>query len=137
MYVDSFYGTISSRIHYIEKPFCGCREVLLFQFAFPDTDNLPSTVLETLRCFYIPLDVPLTLFLPILGMVGWSRISAIMAMPKTAVDKDGDSLVKENEIGMTFYLICSPPAGDMVFLEQLNHCQLGAFCIAAFYGAHY
>ena len=57
-------------------------------------------------------------------------------MPEAAVDKDGDSLVKENEIGMTFNWICSSPAFYIVFLEQLNHCQLGAFCVAAFYGAH-
>ena len=103
MYADLLYGTISLRIQYIENPFCGCREVLLFQLAFPNANNRPSTILETLRCFYIPLDVPLTLFLPILGMVGWSRISAVMPMPETTIDKDGDPFIKKDEIRMAFY----------------------------------
>ena len=45
---------------------------------------------------------------------------AFVTVPEAAVDEDGDLFLEEDEVGVAFDVVVSAPAGDAVFLEDLD-----------------
>ena len=58
-------------------------------------------------------------------MLGGASIAAVMTVPEATVHKYSDLLLREYEIGMTFYLVVSPPARNPI---QLEYCDQAQFC---------
>lgn len=68
----------------------------------------------------IVFNVPSSLLFPVLCILGRSGITAIMAMPKTSVNKNCNPFIKKDEIRVTFNIVFSPPPSDMVGGEILD-----------------
>ena len=69
------------------------------------------------------LYVPLALFLPVFPVVGWTSVSTVVTMPKTAVYKNGDLLLGKREIRAPFHRVISPPPYNSVPLEYFYQSQ--------------
>lgn len=47
-----------------------------------------------------------------------------MTVPETTVDEDCDLFLEEDEVGVAFDVVVATPAGNAVFLEDLDEFQL-------------
>ena len=65
--------------------------LVIFQFLFPK-------ILVFIRCMFL----------------------TSVAVPKAAVDEDGDLFLEEDEVGVAFDVVVAAPAGDAVLLEDLD-----------------
>ncbi len=45
---------------------------------------------------------------------------AFVAVPEATIDKYSDLFLKEDEVGVAFDVVVATPAGNTVFLEDLN-----------------
>ncbi len=89
------------------------------------------------RHFSIVIYISFSFLSPIFRIFTWASISAIMAMPKTSIDKYGYTFFKENKIRMAFNLIVSPPSSNMMAIEVTNKSHLCTFIARRFYAFHY
>lgn len=46
-----------------------------------------------------------------------------MAVPEAAVDEDCDLFLEEDEVGVAFDVVVASPAGDAVFIEDLDELE--------------
>lgn len=75
------------------------------------------------------LSIPFYFCVPIICIVFWNRVTTFMAVPKTAVYENGNLLLEENKIWVAFDIVVATPAGDSIFLEDLNELELRRFVI--------
>ena len=64
--------------------------LILFPFALPDGDAVPSHLGELLLLFTVPLLVASNLLLPEVGVGLWhlEELAVLMSMPKASIDED-------------------------------------------------
>ena len=75
----------------------------------------------------IVLHITFPLLLPVFLMLGGAGITAVMPMPKTSVNKNGNLLIWKHKIRVALYGIVAPPSCDAVLLEYLYQPQFGRF----------
>ena len=81
-------------------PCDGLFQNALLQLTFPDNDNVPSLSLQLTPHFLIPLLISGNLSCPELCVGLWDFVitTALMAMPKAAVNEDGCAVLCEDNI---------------------------------------
>lgn len=95
--------------------------LILFQFAFPDGDAVPSHLGELLLLFSVPLLVASDLLLPEIGVGFWhlEELAVLMAMPKATIDEDASAVLPQHEVRMireswVVQAIAEPPAPEIM-----------------------
>lgn len=63
--------------------------IFLFQFALPNTNDLPSPRLEHFGDFLVSRHIAFELFVPKVLMFRRARIAAVMPVPKATVHENG------------------------------------------------
>lgn len=124
-------------MHKLIKLFIQQGTILFLQFAFPYPNHGPYSTLEKLSNLPVMFNITSSLILPILVIISWTRISAVMTVPEAPVDKYGDFFIVKNKIGMTFNLVVASPPRYMVILKEADQFDLGAFITGGFDPFHY
>lgn len=58
--------------------------------------------------------------LPKVGIIRRTRITAVVSMPKTTVNKNSNLFFKKNKIGVSFNFIISSPTVYIILLKNSN-----------------
>ena len=100
------------------------KESVIFQFALPDNNQLPTKLFQSSFRVSIPGDIPLEFFLPEFHIRGGSCClsASRMPMPETSPHLDNSSIFRENNIRMPrqiFYM--KPKAESMPKEKRANH----------------
>ena len=87
--------------HLLDDLFHRGVDAVFFELAFPDGYGRPAHLSECCHGSAVALDVATELCLPKLNIaLGLARIALRAAMPKAAVDKDGDLAAGEGDVGL-------------------------------------
>ena len=73
------------------------------------------------------INITLSFFIPIICIFNGPSITAIMSMPKATVNKNRYFTIQKNEVWMTFDIVLSPPACNMVGGKVLYQHKLCTF----------
>lgn len=111
--------------------------MLSCEFALPNSYDCPPSFLKSGSYLFVSINIPLSLLCPVLGIICWTCVAAVMSMPEATIHKDGNALFKKDEIRMSFYLIAMSPSRDMIRFEVLNQFQLRALRILTLNSAHH
>ena len=91
--------------------------IFLRKFALPYSQHQPTPCLKYGGNLSIAGNIALNFLSPVLGIILGSSVSTTMAVPKTTVYKNCDTLLRENKIGPSFNFVFAPPANYSIFLE--------------------
>ena len=109
---------------------------ITFELTFPDGDRCPAHPFELVYGSLIAFDVAGELFLPKLDVtLGHAGIAVRAAVPKTAVDKDGDLASRKGDVGLAGNLPLQTISREPGRAQALAYDQLG-FGIGAFVAMH-
>ena len=87
--------------HLLDDLFHGGVDAVFFELAFPDGYGCPAHLSECCHGSAVALDVAAELCLPKLNIaLGLARIALRAAMPKAAVDEDGDLAPGKGDVGL-------------------------------------
>ncbi len=93
----------------------------------PDADDFPSLPAELAVDAFIAGHVVFALFIPKLPVGFRAGVALRAAVPKTAVDEDGDLLLGERKVGLSEQRKMSSPAGDLLAPQERQQCLFGSF----------
>lgn len=91
--------------------------ILFLEFAFPYADHGPTSRFKQCCSCGITLLIPLSFGCPEIFMLFGLGFSAVMTMPKTSIDKNGNTVTQENKIRMTFDIVLPSPSFNLMLLE--------------------
>ena len=101
-------------------------DAVLFEFAFPDGYRRPAHLSECCHGSAVALDVATELCLPKLYVaLGLARVAPGAAVPKAAVDEDGDLAPGKGDVGLAGYLPFQTLARKACGAQALANEQLG------------
>ena len=123
---DGFLALRFCGAHLLDDLFHGGVDAVLFELAFPDGYGRPAHFGERRDGGAVALDIAAELCLPKLNVTfGPTRIALGAAMPKAAVDKDGDLAPGEGDIGLAGHLPFQAIAREASGSQALTNEQLG------------
>lgn len=121
-------GLFVRRVAYLgDDPLHRLVEVLLFQLALPNGDGCPAKFRELINSGLVALDVSLELCDPKIRIaLGYRWIAVGTAVPKAAVNKNGDLAAGESDVGPAGrFFPLQAIAGEAGFAQALTNQQLG------------
>ena len=112
--------------HLLDDLFHRGVDAVLFEFAFPDGYGRPAHLSECCHGSVVALDVATELCLPKLNVaLGLARVALGAAVPKAAVDEDGDLAPGEGDVGLAGNLPFQTIARKARGPQALSYEQLG------------
>ena len=112
--------------HLLDDLFHRGVDAVFFEFAFPDGYGCPAHLSECRHGGSVALDVATELCLPKLNVaLGLARIALRAAVPKAAVDKDGDLAAGEGDVGLAGNLPFQAITRKARCAQALSYEQLG------------
>ena len=112
--------------HLLDDLFHRGVDAVLFELAFPDGYGCPAHLSECCHGSAVALDVATELCLPKLNIaLGLARIALRAAMPKAAVDEDGDLAAGEGDVGFSGHLPFQTVSRKACGAQALANEQLG------------
>ncbi len=123
--------------HLLDDLFHRGVDVVFFELAFPDGYRRPAHLSECCHGGAVALDVATELCLPKLNVaLGLARVALGAAVPKTAVDEDGNLASGEGDVGLAgdlpFQAITREASGSQALTNEQLGLGVGAF--VAFHG---
>jgi hypothetical protein len=96
------------------------------ELAFPNADDLPPTFAQSARNNTITRDVLFKFRQPEINprFRRVAEFATCVPVPEASVHENSDSLLGENEIGLSEKLLVASPSSDLKRAKQGNHPQL-------------
>jgi hypothetical protein len=102
----------------------------------PEPEDMPTQLAKLGIYPPVPCLIPQHLRPPEGGVSGWRLVAPRAAVPKAAVNKDGDLPLAKDEVGGTWKPLVSSPSAESMAAQQLGQSYLCCFVSSAPYGGH-
>jgi hypothetical protein len=110
--------------------------IFFVQIVLPQSNHVPSLLLQLFHDGSITSPVPKQFFRPISGVTLRRLRVNIASVPETAIYKNREAAFRKHEVGSAWQLRPAAPSSNTIFTEESNHSHLGVFVSGGLNEAH-